>query len=177
MNDNTDQNTRQKQSDLHGRLQVAAQQARLASPALSYAVATTHGVITAGAVGTSDLALRRPASPEDTYPWFSMTKIATATAVVRLADQGDLDLDAELGEYLDRYDRSNPGNPTVRQLLTHTAGLGNPLPIRWVRPEAQPANSELLAAIASMDSRSEAPALAPPIPTSVTSSPVRCSRR
>jgi CubicO group peptidase (beta-lactamase class C family) len=60
-----------------------------------------------------------------------MTKIVTATAALRLADEGRLDLDAPVREYVD-YLRA-PGNrqPTVRQMLTHTAGLGNPLPIRW----------------------------------------------
>jgi CubicO group peptidase (beta-lactamase class C family) len=60
-----------------------------------------------------------------------MTKIVTATAALRLADEGRLHLDAPVREYVD-YLRA-PGNrqPTVRQLLTHTAGLGNPLPIRW----------------------------------------------
>ena len=36
------------------------------------------------------------------------------------------------------------GHPTTRQLLTHTAGLGNPLPIRWVRSEDQPEDPTLL---------------------------------
>jgi CubicO group peptidase (beta-lactamase class C family) len=27
------------------------------------------------------------------YPWFSMTKLVTATAVLQLADRGQLDLD------------------------------------------------------------------------------------
>ena len=58
---------------------------------------------------------------------------------MRLHADGVLDLDAPIGTYLPGY-RPHPrhGHPTTRQLLTHTAGLGNPLPVRWVRPEDQP---------------------------------------
>jgi CubicO group peptidase (beta-lactamase class C family) len=110
-------------------------------PAISVAVAGNTGIYYAGAVGYADLAQRRPATPEDQYPWFSMTKIATATAAMRLHAQGALDLDAPIGVYLSAY-RPHPkhGHPTMRHLLTHTAGLGNPMPIRWIRAEHDPAN-------------------------------------
>ena len=65
-----------------------------------------------------------------------MTKIVTATAALRLAEEGRLDLDAPVGEYVDYLQAPGRGNPSVRQLLTHTAGLGNPLPIRWAHPAA-----------------------------------------
>ena len=125
----------------------------LKAPALSYAVATTDGTVAVGAIGTSDLATGRHASPDDQYPWFSMTKIATATTVVRLARRGDIDLDALVGTYLPGYRELSNGHPTVRQLLTHTAGLGNPLPIRWVRPEGRPVDRALLATIARKHGR------------------------
>lgn len=74
-----------------------------------------------------------------------MTKIATATAAVRLYADGRLDLDAPIGTYLPDYrPPAKHGHPTTRQLLTHTAGLANPLPVRWVRAEDQPEDSALL---------------------------------
>jgi CubicO group peptidase (beta-lactamase class C family) len=110
-------------------------------PAISVAVAGSTGIHYAGAVGYADLAQRRPATVADQYPWFSMTKIATATASMRLHTRGVLDLDAPIGVYLPAY-RPHPkhGHPTMRQLLTHTAGLGNPMPIQWVRAEHDPAD-------------------------------------
>jgi CubicO group peptidase (beta-lactamase class C family) len=108
-------------------------------PGMSVAVASPAGLLYADAVGYADLAERRESTVEDQYPWFSMTKIATATAVVRLHAAGQLDLDAPIGTYLSEYRGSSKhGHPTTRQLLTHTAGLANPLPIRWVRSEEQP---------------------------------------
>lgn len=108
-------------------------------PGMSVAVAGPDGLLYAGAVGYADLAERRGSTVEDQYPWFSMTKIATATAAMRLHAAGQLDLDAPIGTYLPGY-RGSPrhGHPTTRQLLTHTAGLANPMPIRWVRSEQQP---------------------------------------
>ena len=113
-------------------------------PGMSVAVASPEGILYAGAVGYADLAARRKSMVEDQYPWFSMTKIATATAAVRLHADGQLDLDAPIGTYLPGYRHpSKDGHPTMRQLLTHTAGLGNPLPIRWVRSDDRPEDPTL----------------------------------
>jgi CubicO group peptidase (beta-lactamase class C family) len=74
-----------------------------------------------------------------------MTKIATATAAMRLHADGLLDLDAPIGTYLSSYrPDGGRGHPTTRQLLTHNAGLANPMPIRWVRPESQPEDPALV---------------------------------
>ena len=116
------------------------------TPALSYAVATTSGHTYASAVGPADLDERREVTVEDQMPWFSMTKIATATTMVRLAARGVVDLDAHVAAYVPEY-HTGIHQPTVRQLLTHTAGLGNPLPIRWIRPVGQPADADLVASI------------------------------
>jgi CubicO group peptidase (beta-lactamase class C family) len=135
-----------------GRVHAIAQKTASAAniPGLSLAVAVPGRVLYAGAVGYSDLAQGRRARPEDQYLWFSMTKIATATAAMKLHADGHLNLDAPIGTYLPGY-RPHPrhGHPTTRQLLTHTAGLGNPLPIRWVRPEHQPADPGALTGIVS----------------------------
>ena len=117
-------------------------------PGLSVAVASPDRVLYAGAVGFADLADRRASTVDDEYPWFSMSKIATATTAIRLHADGELDIDAPIGTYLPDY-RAHPehGHPTTRELLSHTAGLGNPLPVRWVRTADQPPDPALLARI------------------------------
>ncbi|TCM38528.1 serine hydrolase [Kribbella sp. VKM Ac-2568] len=114
-------------------------------PGMSVAVAGPQGIVYSGAVGYADLAARRLSTVQDQYLWFSMTKIATATAAMRLHADGLMDVEVPIGTYLPGY-RPPPrhGHPTTRQLLTHTAGLANPLPIRWVRPEDQPEDPALL---------------------------------
>jgi CubicO group peptidase (beta-lactamase class C family) len=102
-----------------------------AVPGLSMAVVDRGGVVMAGGFGLADRAEVRPATASTSYLWFSMTKMATATAALRLADEDRLDLDASAGEYVGYLRAPGRTQPSVRQLLTHTAGLGNPLPIRW----------------------------------------------
>ena len=69
-----------------------------------------------------------------------MTKIVTATAVMRLAEGGYLDLDTPADEYFRGFKVvSQPTPVTVRHLLSHSSGLANPLLIRWVRPAGAPA--------------------------------------
>ncbi|TCO18100.1 CubicO group peptidase (beta-lactamase class C family) [Kribbella steppae] len=114
-------------------------------PGISVAVAGPDGILYSGAQGYADLATRRLSTVQDQYLWFSMTKIATATAAMRLHADGVLDVEAPIGTYLPGYrPHAKHGHPTTRQLLTHTAGLANPLPIRWVRAENQPEDPALL---------------------------------
>lgn len=53
----------------------------------------------------------------------SVAKAVTATAVLQLVEQGELDLDADVEQYLD-VDLDLPRGPvTLRHLLTHSAGF------------------------------------------------------
>jgi CubicO group peptidase (beta-lactamase class C family) len=111
---------------------ITAMMQDAAVPGLSIAVVRDDRLVYADAFGWADLAARVPAATTTSYLWFSMSKIVTATAALRLADDGRLDLDAPLHEYVDHLRAPGDTQPTTRQLLTHTAGLANPLPIRWV---------------------------------------------
>jgi CubicO group peptidase (beta-lactamase class C family) len=64
-----------------------------------------------------------------------MTKLFAATAVMRLADRGRVDLDAPAESYLpwlSHYKRE-VGDITIRQLLSHSSGLPDNVPavIGW----------------------------------------------
>jgi len=108
-----------------------------AVPGLSVAVTDRDGHGYAGGFGHSDLATMVRATHATCYRWFSMTKLVTATSALRLADRGDLDLDAPIAEYVDEAPVGHP--VSTRQLLTHTGGLANPLPVRWVHSADSPA--------------------------------------
>jgi CubicO group peptidase (beta-lactamase class C family) len=116
---------------------------RGAVPGLSLAVVGPAGTRWAGGAGLADLATGAPAAAGTVYPWFSMTKLATATAVLQLCERGLLDLDAPVGAYYAPFRDLRPAEwaarATVRHLLSHSVGLANPLPIRWVRPTDAPA--------------------------------------
>ena len=110
-------------------------------PGVAVVVAGPEGVRAAGAAGFADIAGRRPAWVGMVCPWFSMTKVVTATAAVRLAECGVLDLDAPVAGYVPALRRLSPpqwaSRITARHLLSHSAGLANPLPVRWVHPADQ----------------------------------------
>ncbi len=108
-------------------------------PGLSLAITSADRLLYADGFGHSDLSTGAPATESTQYLWFSLTKIATATAAMHLVDDGRLDLAQPVSDFVNGY-RSGDGTvPTVRNLLNHTAGVANPIPVRWVRPADQPA--------------------------------------
>ncbi len=107
-------------------------------PGLSVAVVRADTIHWLTGLGVADLATQTPATPGTLYLWFSMTKIVTATAVMQLADRGQLSLDDPAAHHYPRFaalrlaDRA--ARVSVRHLLSHSAGLANPIPIRWGAP-------------------------------------------
>ncbi|KIA79884.1 hypothetical protein QR66_13785 [Chromobacterium piscinae] len=80
------------------------------------------------AAGWSDREAGLPMRPNSLFRLASLSKLYTSAAVIRLAAQGTLRLDAAVSDYLPDFtprlaDGSQP-LITLRQLLTHTAGLG-----------------------------------------------------
>ena len=82
-------------------------------------------VLTQRGYGYSDIAERRPVSPETTmFRTGSVSKLTTWTAVMQLVEQGKLDLDADVNQYLDFEIPDYEGEPiTLRNIMTHTAGF------------------------------------------------------
>jgi CubicO group peptidase (beta-lactamase class C family) len=103
-------------------------------PGVAAAVVSSDGSARFTCAGVEDLVSRRPTTPDTVHLWFSMTKIVTATAVMQLVDRGALALDDRVDRFLPSFPRPRSGWPPVevRHLLSHSAGLVNPLPVRWV---------------------------------------------
>jgi CubicO group peptidase (beta-lactamase class C family) len=108
--------------------------ARHRVPGLFLAVTDAGRLLFAEGFGEADLAARRPVTPETRFLWFSMSKIATATAAMVLVDAGQLDLDAPVDSVVPGFRTRQGARPVIRQLLNHTSGTGNPLPLRWILP-------------------------------------------
>jgi CubicO group peptidase (beta-lactamase class C family) len=110
-------------------------------PSVSIAAVGPEGDRWMRSLGTSDLRASAPATPETAYLWFSMTKIVTATAAMRLVDRGDLSLDDRVVDryppFLSMRPADRAARVTVRHLLSHSAGIADPIPIRWVHPVEQ----------------------------------------
>jgi CubicO group peptidase (beta-lactamase class C family) len=75
--------------------------------------------------GYSDVAKKVPVSPSSTlFRPGSVSKLFTWTAVMQLQEQGKLDLDRDVNEYLDfKVPATYPKPITLRDLMTHTPGF------------------------------------------------------
>jgi CubicO group peptidase (beta-lactamase class C family) len=109
-------------------------------PGLAAAVVADGTVQATGAAGVIDVHTGASVTPDTAFLWFSMTKIATATAAMRLVEQGGLSLDDDVAALVPGALPVRDGTRVrVRHLLQHSSGIPNPPPIRWVRPAAAPA--------------------------------------
>jgi CubicO group peptidase (beta-lactamase class C family) len=82
-------------------------------------------VLLAKGYGYSDVAAKKPVVADRTlFRPGSISKVFTATAVMQLVEQGKLNLDRDVTDYLDfAIPKTFPEPITLRRLLTHTAGF------------------------------------------------------
>ena len=73
--------------------------------------------------GFANLQFRIPNTPETRYKIASITKLFTSVLIMQLIEQGKLDLDGTIDQYLPDYHGQGAGKITVRHLLNHTSGL------------------------------------------------------
>src|SRR4029077_4711525 len=75
--------------------------------------------------GFSDIAKKKPVDPDSTiFRLASISKLFTWISVMQLAEQGKLDIDADVNKYLDFQIAPAFGKPiTLRNLMTHTRGF------------------------------------------------------
>ncbi len=101
-------------------------------PGIQYLVVGPDDTVFEYAGGWADIAGCRPMTPATTMMAYSMSKTITAVAVLQLAEAGKLNLDDPISFHLPSlpYGRGL----TARALLSHTAGVPNPIPLRWVHP-------------------------------------------
>lgn len=96
---------------------------KIASPAISAAVAHCGRVVWAGAAGWSDIESRTPATTATRFRIGSTSKSLTATALARLVQSGRMELDAPISEYLQPLPNPVWEKLTPRQLASHMAGM------------------------------------------------------
>src|SRR5690242_14907620 len=87
--------------------------------------------------GYADLDAKKSVQPDQTlFRPGSISKLFTATAVMQLVEQGKLDLDRDVNEYIDfTIPKTYPEPVTLRRLLTHTAGFEETLKNLFVARE------------------------------------------
>jgi CubicO group peptidase (beta-lactamase class C family) len=111
-------------------------------PGVASVVVGPEGVRARDGIGLGDIKTRSPMMPDLAAPWFSMTKIATATTTMALSERGLIDLDAPIAATAPVTKTLRPEEwaerITPRHLLQHSAGIANPIPVKWVHPADRP---------------------------------------
>lgn len=113
-----------KSSDLSALLSDALASTRL--PGGVVAVAQSDSTRIVSAVGLADVSTSVPLRTDSVFAGCSMAKTVTSIVVLRLADEGLVDLDADIREWgvdLPRAPRSGSDPVTLRLLLSHRAGI------------------------------------------------------
>lgn len=107
-------------------------------PGMSVAVVKNGQIIYSRGFGLADGPRNIAAAPDTVYHWWSMSKVPTALAILKLAEAGQLGLDDPVSDHLPFFQVELDGTTapliTIRQLLQHTSGLADPTPdiVGWV---------------------------------------------
>jgi D-alanyl-D-alanine carboxypeptidase len=94
-----------------------------ADPGATALVALDGQVLWAGSVGKADPRARTAIDTTDVLRIGSLTKQFTATAIMQLAEEGMVGLQADIRSYIDFPKKEH--TITVEHLLTHTSGIPN----------------------------------------------------
>jgi len=97
------------------------------TPSISVAVARNGRIIWEEGFGYADVEHRTPATPTTLYSMASISKPITATGLMKLVEQGKIDLDRPANDYLGSAKitglAGSASDATVRRVMSHTAGL------------------------------------------------------
>jgi len=105
------------------------------TPGLQYYYFNQEKILYSYFGGLANIKKQVKVTPETTFNAYSVTKTFTALSILQLAEKDLIGLDKPVVEYLPDF--PYPSNVTTRHLLTHTAGIPNPLPLSWVHSEEE----------------------------------------
>jgi CubicO group peptidase (beta-lactamase class C family) len=107
----------------------------LALPGLAVGVVLDQRIVYAQGFGVTESGSGEPVTPLTIFHMASVSKPFVATAVMQLAETGRVNLDEPVTTYLPYFCVSNEeAAVTVRQMLSHTAGLPNVEDYEWYAP-------------------------------------------
>lgn len=118
-------------------------------PAVSVALVDGSEIVWARGFGYAKPRDSVPATARTVYRVGSVSQLFTNIALMRLVDQGKLDLDAPVTRYVPDFHPANPfgGTITLRQLMTHHAGLVREPPVGSYFDSTAPPLSAIVASL------------------------------
>ena len=119
-------------------------------PAFSISLVDHDQPIWADGFGFQDAERKKPATADTVYRVGSISKLFTDIAVMQLVEDGRLDLDVPVGEYLAEFKPENPYDEeiTLRRLMSHQSGLVRESPVGNYFDPSEPS---LAATVASLN--------------------------
>jgi CubicO group peptidase (beta-lactamase class C family) len=105
------------------------------SPSVQYYFFDKDSIIESFQWGFADVAKQKAVNENTTYNAFSVTKTFTALAILQLIESGKIDLNQRIVHYLSDFPYGE--DVTVKQILNHTAGIPNPIPLDWIHLDSE----------------------------------------
>ena len=118
-------------------------------PAFSISLIDRDQIVWADGFGFQDAEKKIPATAETVYRVGSVSKLFTDIAVMQLVEEGKIDLDAPVQQYLPDFKPKNPfGIPlTLRQMMSHRSGLVRESPVGNYFDPSEPSLSATVASL------------------------------
>jgi CubicO group peptidase (beta-lactamase class C family) len=101
---------------------IAEFQSRQQNPAISVGVRHRGQTVFREAGGFANLETRTPANADMAFSIASIAKAFTGVALLKLAEAGRIDLDAEIQRYVPDFPRHPSGRPVTLRMLAHHLG-------------------------------------------------------
>jgi len=98
-------------------------EARQQNVGTAVAVLADGKLVFSGAFGLADREAKRPVTPATRFGIASITKAFTGVALLALHQQGRIDLDAPIEQYVPDFPKHPEGEITLRHLASHLGGI------------------------------------------------------
>lgn len=105
------------------------------TPSVQYLHFDQDSIIKSMLLGFANIARNKKVNLSTTYNAFSVTKTFTALAILQLFEKGSININNPVSQYIPEF--SFGAEITIKQLLSHTAGIPNPIPLGWVHLESE----------------------------------------
>jgi len=105
------------------------------TPGLQYYFFDEESIIFNYSGGYSDILKQEKVTDETTFNAYSVTKTFTALAILQLEEKGLIDIDNKFIQYLPNFPYGS--DITIRQVMSHSSGIPNPFPLKWVHDQAK----------------------------------------
>ena len=100
------------------------------TPSVQYVIFNKDSTIHRFQFGYSNIKNKQKTFEKTTYNAYSVTKTFTALAILQLTQQKKIDIEKPAKLFLPEFPYSS--EITIKQLMTHSSGIPNPMPLNWI---------------------------------------------